>query len=242
MLRPRTVLLLALLAAASLAQPVPAASAQTRSPDVVLTSNYKVRVTFDSLTVHDPREGVFSGDGEYDLVAYVQGTKVGLTDASIPGAGLWDVSEGETVQFRPGTELTVEIPPTMPLVIFTVGSEVDGCGRTDFYKSTWKWLFGTAAHGPTVLDNVKRIQDELNFHSQFGWHESGPQCEHDDGMSYPLNKNDILGVVTRIYDGPSYGAGVHSNVKSSTGDFTLRYTITVTPPPVNAPPVFHTAR
>jgi hypothetical protein len=61
-------------------------------------------------------------------------------------------------------------------------------------------------------------------------------------MSYPLNKNDILGVVTKIYDGPSYGGGVHSNVVSSTGDFTLRYTITVTPPPVNAPPVFHTAR
>jgi hypothetical protein len=209
--------------------------AQRFPPVVIPTSTYRVRVVFDSMTVHDTHEGAFSGDGEYDIAVYVQGTKIGLTDASGPGDGLWDVSEGETVTFRPGTELTVDLPPTTPLVIFTVGSEVDPCGRTDFYASTWKWLFGTAAHGPTLLDNAKRIQEELNYHSQFGWHESGPKCGHDDGIHYPLNTNDILGVITKIYEAPAYGAGAHTNVVSSTGDFTLRYTITVTPPPSKLP-------
>jgi hypothetical protein len=198
-------------------------------------NKYRVKVTFDSMTVHDKHEGIFSGDGEYDIAVYVQGTKIDLTDASGPGDGLWDISDEETVTFRPGTEITVDLSPPTPLVIFTVGSEVDPCGRTDFYKSTWKWLFGPAAHGPTMLDNVKRIQDDLNYHSQFGWHESGPTCKHDDGLNYPLNKNDIVGVITKIYDPPGYGAGVHSNVVSSTGDFTLRYTIVVTPPPVIQP-------
>lgn len=198
-------------------------------------NRYQIRVSFDSLTVHDTHEGIFSGDGEYDLVVYVQGTKISLTDASGPGAGLWDVSEGETVRFRPGTEHSVDLPPTTPLVLFTVGSEVDPCGRTDFYASTWKWLFGPAAHGPTLLDNATRIQKELNYHSQFGWHESGPKCKHDDGIHYPLDTNDILGTITKIYEAPAYGAGAHTNVRSSTGDFTLRYTITVTPPPGKLP-------
>jgi len=34
---------------------------------------------FDSLTVVDSRDGIFSGTGEYDVVAYVQGVKVRLT-------------------------------------------------------------------------------------------------------------------------------------------------------------------
>ena len=42
---------------------------------------------------------------------------------------LGDVSEGETVTFELGTEVTVEIPDTMPLSIFTVGEEIDRCGR-----------------------------------------------------------------------------------------------------------------
>jgi hypothetical protein len=64
---------------------------------------------------------------------------VDLTDAStgggiytgqdMPPFGLGDVSEGETVYFDPGTEVTVNLPKTLPLSIFTAGQEVDGCGR-----------------------------------------------------------------------------------------------------------------
>ena len=44
---------------------------------------YKVTVVFDSITVNNEHEGALSGDAEYDLTAYVQGVKVGLTDKSL---------------------------------------------------------------------------------------------------------------------------------------------------------------
>ena len=74
---------------------------------------YKVTVKFDSITVNDDHEGALSGDAEYDLSAYVQGLKIGLTDKSLsticvgcaPSHSLYDVSEGDTVGFEPGTEV-----------------------------------------------------------------------------------------------------------------------------------------
>jgi hypothetical protein len=80
-------------------------------PDVTVINNlYTVKVTFDSMTVHNNHKGLLSGDGEFDIVAYVHANRVGLTDPSGPGSGLWDVSEGETVSFDPGTEITVNLP------------------------------------------------------------------------------------------------------------------------------------
>ena len=76
----------------------------------VINNLYTVKVTFDSMTVHNNHEGLLSGDGEFDIVAYVHANRVGLTDPSGPGSGLWDVSEGETVSFDPGTEITVNLP------------------------------------------------------------------------------------------------------------------------------------
>jgi hypothetical protein len=76
----------------------------------VINNLYTVKVTFDSMTVHNNHEGLLSGDGEFDIVAYVHANRVRLTDPSGPGSGLWDVSEGETVSFDPGTEITVNLP------------------------------------------------------------------------------------------------------------------------------------
>ena len=42
--------------------------------------------------------------------------------------------------------------------------------------------------------------------------------------------NDKIGNVIKFYESPGFGAGAHS-VKSDTGDYTLRYTIIVKPPP-----------
>ena len=47
-------------------------------------------VKFDSITVNDDHEGALSGDAEYDLTAYVQGVKVGLTDKSHRESTAWD--------------------------------------------------------------------------------------------------------------------------------------------------------
>lgn len=51
------------------------------SPDNITPGiNVQIVVTFNSITVHNNHEGAISGDGEYDLYAYVQGRIVRLTD------------------------------------------------------------------------------------------------------------------------------------------------------------------
>ena len=110
-------------------------------PETAISFPYTVKVKFDSIFVADTHEGTFSGDGEYDIVAYVQGIKVGLTDNSygggapyaytgaLPPVGLGDVSVAEDVYFDPGTEVTVKVPGTLPLSIFATGDEIDDCDR-----------------------------------------------------------------------------------------------------------------
>ena len=93
---------------------------------------YKVKVTFDSITVKNDREGAASFDGEFDLSVFVQGKRVDLTGGS--SNRIWDAQEGKTYQFNPGTEITVLLPEKVPISIFTIGHEVDTCGRVDWPK------------------------------------------------------------------------------------------------------------
>jgi len=93
---------------------------------------YEVKVTFDSITIKNDREGAASGDGEFDLSAFVQGKRVDLTGGT--SNRIWDAQEGKTYQFNPGTEITVLLPEKVPISIFTIGHEVDGCGRVDWPK------------------------------------------------------------------------------------------------------------
>jgi hypothetical protein len=196
---------------------------------------YKVTVVFDSIKVNEDHEGALSGDAEYDLTAYVQGVKVGLTDKSLsticvgcdPSPGLYDVSEGETIGFTPDARVTVEIPNTLPLSIFTVGEEVDRCGRGNHPDNKYDQLI-TILQKPqdTWFDSVQAIQKGINKQG----------CGDFDPYNL-VDANEILGTITKFYFPPGssyepigYGAGAHTNVVSDTGDFTLRYTIAVTPP------------
>ena len=54
-----------------------------------------------------------------------------------------------------------------------------------------------------------------------------------DDLSFvcALDYNERLGNLIKFYRPVSYGAGAHTIVNNA-GDYTLRYTITVTPPPV----------
>lgn len=202
---------------------------------------YKVTVTFDSLTVHDNHEGLFSGDGEYNLFAYVQGKKIGLTDASYTtdlcagwsctGApALLDVREGETVYFNPGTEVTVELPRTMPLSIFTAGDEIDDCERQEWIDPDLISL-DPQFPGLTLADVFKNPQ--LDWLSAVRLFIIYAQAFAD---CISLDSNDPLGNVVKFYNPPGqsyepigWGAGSHTNVVSDTGDYTLRYTITIAP-------------
>ena len=197
---------------------------------------YKVTVIFDSITVHDTHEGALSGDGEYDLTAYVQGMKVGLTDNSygggapyaytgaLPPVGLGDVSTGETVNFDPDARVTVDLTGTIPLVIFTAGDEIDDCDRQSHPDNIQDKISGILQQPQnTWFDSIQSIARG----------QSLPNC--DFGLLE--NINERLGNIVKLYFPPGqsyepigYGAGAHTNVISDKGDYTLRYTITVTPP------------
>ena len=192
-------------------------------PDLIIRTT---TVTFNSMTVHNNHEGVFSGDGEYDLAAYVQGRKVDLTAASGPGAGLNDVSNGETVTFKPDTKISIGRQATIPISIFTVGSEVDGCGKAAFPDNIQQIL--PIFDNPQLdwLTPIAKFQADTNIDAK-----RNNRC-----LGNAINENDILGTIREFYDPPGYGEGPHE-VKSSSGDFTLRYTITLTClAPAGAPP------
>jgi hypothetical protein len=192
-------------------------------PDLLVKTT---TVTFNSITVHDNHEGLFSGDGEFDLAAYVQGRKVDLTAASGPGAGLNDVSNGETVAFKPGTQISIGRQETIPISIFTVGAEVDDCGKAAFPDNIQQIL--PIFDNPALdwLTPIAKFQADVNNDAK-----TNNRC-----LGNLINQNDILGTIREFYDPPGYGAGPHA-VKSSTGDFTLRYTITLTClAPAGAPP------
>jgi hypothetical protein len=108
---------------------------------------YRVNVVFDQVTVHNDHEGALSGDGEYELKAYVHGLLVDLTKLSTcRDAGLTDVSSGETVKFCPGNSMTVNLNSTLPLTILTFGTEDDGCSGPVFPANIQPVIFSAVAN------------------------------------------------------------------------------------------------
>jgi hypothetical protein len=207
-----------------------ASSAGTSTPSL-----YNVKVTFDTMTVNDDHEGTFSGDGEYDVAAYVQGIKILLSDKSGPGSGLWDVSSGETVYFDEGTEVTLQTPNPRLISIFTVGSEKDnGCGSTasfpDMQSAVANAIKPTAGlyNIPNMYKDINLIQDSLNR-----------LIRDDEGtLCGALNSNDILGKMNVILppstDRPPYTDSSTELVEGTARDFILKFTVSIekSPDPV----------
>jgi Ca2+-binding RTX toxin-like protein len=172
-------------------------------------SEVAVTVKFDSVTVHN------------DLVAYVQGKRIKLTDAT-PGVvcggsaencfWLWNARDGETYPFN--IEPTVvKIPEKVQLSIYTAGRELDDCNRKLFPEVTISGVSkytglvdkGIIAYSQKILNNYATLCDTNIFGD--------------------VQEDDLLGVIGEGYD---LIPGVSTKeVTSSTGDFTLRYTISV---------------
>jgi hypothetical protein len=215
---------------------------------VIEPIDYKVKVKFDSITVHNNHEGLLHGDGEYYLYAIVQGRVLDLTEASL--GHLYDVGSGQTVHFAPYAYVTVTIPQDLALSIYTVGFEEDKCGtallgdRGSYTQAVTKIL-----QGPKE-DRYSEIRKLIDSTNKYFFVASGCGA---------IDDHDRIGFINRIYEPPGtitevlgqsiesigYGAGVHKNVLSTNGDypdaprsqapadFTLRYTISVEPIPRN---------
>ena len=182
--------------------------------------DYKVRVQFNSITVHIDRDddrGFGSNSGEYSIRAVVNGMYVDLDKAS--RGQLRDVDSSETVYFVPYlATTTVTIPSRMPLSIYTLAYEED-CSRGGF---------GNVVTEPAIVPILKDPKSEWNNEIR----------RIIDGALDQVTSscNDKLGFINEIYEYPNLGAGEHS-IKSNhgyypdnpkaPGEYTLRYTISV---------------
>ena len=212
---------------------------------------YLVKTTFYNIVVHNDHDGLARGDGEWDLVAFVQGIRVPLTEKScrtnpittgisVADCGLGSIEGGTAAYFgdlgKPlnlGTSVTVQLPRTVPLSIFTAGIEEDDCGRAEIpdEKSQLKlmslmrderlnWIepIRNFIVGIRAIDNAGTVGVEgQNF---------DPIC----GYSDLLAGSDKLGNIVRFYEPIDYGKSDECiRDKSDSGDYTLCYRITVTP-------------
>jgi hypothetical protein len=184
-----------------------------------------ITVTFQVIQIHNDHEGFGRGAGEFNLVAYVQGKKVDLTGASVnciytgdfPGCGLGNSNTGDRIGFRNNPS----VPPSInvlvrqgtPLSIFTVGVESDDCGWQAFPRSVQQ-----AEHGVFGSEPI--------FHSEAAIYEALQTTQKNLNIQKTCDgENEILGTINNLHASPNYDLGTREVAKSSTGDFTLTYTI-----------------
>lgn len=215
----------------------------------ILPPAYQVKVTFYWLQVHNDHDGTLRGSGEWDMAAFVQGIKVPLTDKSWTGicggamhdtpppCGLGDIDGGDSVTFsdqgKPidaGTSVTLQLPRTVPLSIFTAGIEVDDCGRAVFPDDKEQIKLMQLMRDER-LDWIHPIQNFIHeVAAQDNLYTVTPLSDPICGYSDLLAGSDKLGNIIRFYEPVDYGKSDRCiQDKSDSGDYTLCYRITVSP-------------
>ena len=216
--------------------------------ELIKSPPYKIRVIFDRIEVREDHDPITSGCGELDLAAYVQGKLVQLSDASgTPQhpTTLWRVcaqpyaGKTQNVYFKPGTEMTVDIPvevvqtrgDSQPLSIFTVGVEVDNCGKVTWpseLQNEEKILTEKGTTRPYYAGVKEKIADIQSHMSEAG--------KVGDKVCSDINKNDVLRGINILESSSGYGKTLapdtHGNPESSAPiqactytDFCLWYSI-----------------
>jgi hypothetical protein len=221
------------------------------SPADIGPPAYRVKTTFYNIRVHNDHDGLTRGNGEWDLAAFVQGIKVPLTEkscrtnyittaGSVPPCGLGDIEGGTDAIFadlgKPldaGTSVTVDLPRTVPLSIFTAGVEEDDCGRAEFpdEDSQLKLMLLMRDERLNWIEPIRQFIGDVGaidnmYTVGVGSNNFDPIC----GYSDLLAGSDKLGNIIRFYEPIDYGKSDGCiQDKSDSGDYTLCYRITVTP-------------
>lgn len=219
------------------------------SPADIGPPAYRVKTTFYNIKVHNDHDGLARGDGEWDLFAFVQGIKVPLTEkscrtnyittaGSVPPCGLGSIEGGTTAHFadlgKPldsGTSVTVDLPRTVPLSIFTAGIEEDDCGRAEIPDEDSQLKLMSLMRDERLnwiepirqfIGNVRAID---NLYTVGVGDDFDPICGYSDLFA----GSDRIGNIIRFYEPIDYGkSDVCAQDKSDSGDYTLCYRITVT--------------
>ena len=203
----------------------------------------KITVRFESITIHEDHDydikipsirGAPSTTtripGDWYLYAVVQGSKV------IPLLTK-DVYSDNTYQIS--KQVTVNVIKNAPLSIFTIGMDEDTCitaylpniqqSVRDFFPSSAIVL--APEYDPPHLSILGYFQYLATVfqHPERDWKTDVnyiiPKIKNLlIGDCHP--KNDALGIINEFYQAQGYGEGSHE-LKSNSGDFTLRYTISL---------------
>lgn len=171
----------------------------------------KFKVKIDSIRINSDHDPFASGEWRLFFTSNAQQVRV-----DTPKGAMWDVDNGETVVF-PNLFLNVAIPANGVIFIDTLGEEVDGketkipaippAVKAAFAAGSVLTGNPLAATYTGYLDKARDVLQKI----------------------VSLDKNDALGTISKEYrQANNYGIGVHSD-RSSSGDYTLRYTISRTP-------------
>ena len=220
------------------------------SPADIGPPAYRVKTTFYNIQVHNDHDGLARGNGEWDLVAFVQGIRVPLTEKScrtnaittgdsVADCGLGSIEGGTTAYFgdlgKPldlGTSVIVDLPRTVPLSIFTAGIEEDDCGRAEIPDEKEQLKLMSLMRDERLnwiepirqfIGNVRAV-DNL-YTVGVGGNDFDPICGYSDLFA----GSDRIGNIIRFYEPIDYGkSDACIRDKSDSGDYTLCYRITVT--------------
>jgi hypothetical protein len=168
---------------------------------------YEVKVEINSLTMHNDHDPWPKGKGEIVNYAYIQGHRAILNT---------HIDSGYTKFFNPPREVTVYLGSNVPLSIFTVGIETDFCTTGAKLED----------HPPEYLSHLNPIFGNPNS----DWLEAISNAQKElisDHLAIGECNWDRLGTLKEFYEPIDFQKGIHE-VKSSSGDFTLRYTVYVT--------------
>ena len=212
---------------------------------------YRVKTTFYNIMVHNDHDGTFRGNGEWDLVAFVQGIRVPLTEkscrtnpittgVSVADCGLGSIEGGTTAYFgdlgKPldlGTSVTVDLPRTVPLSIFTAGIEEDDCGRAEIpdEKEQLKLMSLMRDERLNWIEPIRQFIGNIRaIDNQYTVGVDGNNFDPICGYSDIFAGSDRIGNIIRFYEPIDYGkSDACIRDKSDSGDYTLCYKITVTP-------------
>jgi hypothetical protein len=185
---------------------------------------YRVKTTFYWIQVHNDHDGLARGDGEWDMAAFVQGIKVPLTEkscrgnyivsaGSVPPCGLGSIEGGKDAVFsdegKPldaGTSVTVDLPRTVPLSIFTAGIEEDDCGRAVLpdEKHQQELMLLMRDERLNWIEPIRQFISDVRATDSV--YTVSPTTDPICGYSDLLAGSDKLGNLIRFYEPIDYGA------------------------------------
>jgi hypothetical protein len=186
----------------------------------------QVKVQLNSITVHNDHDGFWRGKGDFINYAFVQGHRLVINT---------HIDSGDTVYFKPDKQITVFLEPEIPLSIFTVGNEEDCNVKLEpilppqyltelgqiFKDPKLDWSKAVSdAQSEIFKEYLKCDGDKLGFINTFILPPDYKSWLTPEQIAR-YQESPFLRILLPSATGPDFA------MKSSTEDFTLKFTVSV---------------